>query len=355
MESQALRNPASAQKNRLQSHQYEPVFQETDAGVHYSRLNVSGGFVGEVPVLAYSWHNGLCLERARDRKGQSTHPCIHESITRRSVAHDKNLAYQARTCRAKTELNRHVESLAHIFSPASPELLEQRALLKRVDTKFICHRESLPSVLTPLQASYQAALSGSTMDAPYRTIYLDTEEHRCLTDHHRGRRPRFKVRIRHHLARELTYLEVKVKGSKGKTAKERIQLPFSTEELSPEQLTEALKGYPEIPAEDLRPRMWIEFNRIMLVGIEQEERITIDTNLVFRDQQGKKSLSDLAVLEVKQRKQSHQSPSMKALRSRQYVQLSLSKYVTGAQLLWPEIPLNRYKLNLREIRRMTAC
>ena len=146
-----------------------------------------------------------------------------------------------------------------------------------------------------------------------------------------------------------------MKGSKGKTAKERVQLPFSTEDLSPEQLTEALKGHPEIPAGDLRPRMWIEFNRIMLVGVELEERITIDTNLVFRDQQGETALSDLAILEVKQRKQSHQSPSMKALRGRQYVQLSLSKYVTGAQLLWPEIPLNRYKLNLREIRRMTPC
>jgi hypothetical protein len=193
------------------------------------------------------------------------------------------------------------------------------------------------------------------MNAPYRTIYLDTDDRKCLIDHHRGRRPRFKVRIRHHLARELTYLEVKVKGTRGRTAKERIQLPFSTEDLSPKKLTEALAEHPDIPAKGLGPSMWIEFNRITLVGIELEERITIDTNLVFRDHQGEEKLSDLAILEIKQRRRSHQSPTMKALRGKQYVQVSLSKYVTGAQFLWPEIRLNRYQPNLREIQRITKC
>ncbi len=242
-----------------------------------------------------------------------------------------------------------------IFTPASPQLLEDRALLKRVDTKFICHIENLDPLLTHLQPSYHAAISGSTMNAPYRTIYLDTEERRCLTDHHRGRRPRFKVRIRHHLARELTFLEVKAKRIKGSTAKDRIALPFSTEVIPPRELADSLTSHPDIPAHELRPSMWVEFDRTTLVGVELEERITIDTNLVFRDHEGEHTLDDLVILEVKQARRTHQSPSMKALRGKKYVQLSLSKYVTGAQLLWPDIRLNRYKPNLREIKRITRC
>ena len=244
---------------------------------------------------------------------------------------------------------------SNIFTPASPELLAERALLKRVDTKFICHRKHLPELCAPLQQDYNAAVSGTTTHAPYRTIYLDTDGRKCLTDHHRGKRPRFKVRIRHHLAREMTFLEVKESRRKGKTAKDRIHLPFSTEDVSPEQLTESLAAHPDIPAAELRPRMWVEFSRTTLVGIDVEERITIDTDLVFRDQNGEKSLSDLAILEVKQNRRNHHSPSMKALRPRQYVELSLSKYITGAQFLWPEIRLNRYKPNVREIQRVTRC
>ena len=242
-----------------------------------------------------------------------------------------------------------------IFTPAEPQLLEQRALLKRVDTKFVCHQKHLTELCNPLQDLYNTALSGTTVHAPYRTIYLDTEERKCLTDHHRGRRPRFKVRIRHHLARELSFLEVKASRSKGKTAKKRIHLPFSTEDVSPEQLANALGEYPDIPTTTLRPRMWVEFHRTTLVGIDVKERITIDTDLVFWDKNGKKTLSDLAILEVKQARRNHHSPSMKALRARQYVELSLSKYVTGAQYLWPDIRLNRYKPNVRAIQRITRC
>ena len=174
-------------------------------------------------------------------------------------------------------------------------------------------------------------------------FYWDTPERRCLTDHHRGKRPRFKVRIRHHLARELTFLEVKVNRSKGKTSKNVFRFR-SRRKTFLGRLDAALTGQPEIPVNDIRPSMWIEFNRVMLVGVELEERITIDTNLVFRDHQGEKNLPNLAIIEVKQRKQANQSPSMKALRGRQSVKLSISKYVTGAQLLWPDIKLNRCKL-----------
>ena len=240
-----------------------------------------------------------------------------------------------------------------IFDPATQELLEQRALLKRVDTKFVCHQRHLQGFCESLRSEYQAVQSGNTSHAPYRTIYWDTKERKSLIDHHRGRRPRFKVRIRHHLAREMTFLEVKASRSKGKTAKERIDLPFATEDLTHAQLADRLSAHSDIPAADLRPSMWVEFRRMTLVGVHVNERITIDTELVFKDENGEQALPDLAILEVKQRRRDHHSPSMKVLRAKQFTEMSLSKYVTGAQYLWPEIRLNRYKPNLREIHRIT--
>jgi len=146
---------------------------------------------------------------------------------------------------------------------------------------------------------------------------------------------------------------VKSSRRKGKTAKSRIHLPFSTEDISRKEMAENLVAHPNIPATQIRPRMWVEFRRTTLAGINIEERLTIDTDLVFRDQNGEKKITDLVILEVKQARRNHHSPSMKVLRDKQYKEISLSKYVTGAQCLWPEIRLNRYKPNMREIHRVT--
>ena len=241
------------------------------------------------------------------------------------------------------------------FTHADPELLARRTLQKRVDTKFICRAHALDTLVAPLESHFHAAVSGRYVHAPYRTVYWDTPERKSLFDHHRGKRPRFKVRIRHHIGRELSSLEVKSNRGQGNTSKNRFPLPYPCEDLAPEQLEEALTSHAFAPSHTLRPSMVIEFNRTTLVGVAIEERMTIDTDLIFRDEQREYELPELAIVEVKQAKWNHQSPSMQLLRRNKIRELGISKYLTGAQFLWPHLKLNRHRQNVREIRRVLSA
>ena len=238
------------------------------------------------------------------------------------------------------------------FAHADPDLLARRTLQKRVDTKFLCRTESLSRILPPLEPHFQVALAGEYTHAPYRTIYWDTRERKSLFDHHRGKRPRFKVRIRHHIGRERSFLEVKSNRGQGRTSKARFSIPYAAEELTSDHLETALDNHPSVHPEDLKPAMIIEFNRTTLVGIQLEERMTVDTDLIFRDGERDVALPGLAIVEIKQARWNHQSPSMQTLRAHKIRATAISKYLTGAQFLWPDLKLNRHKPNLREIRRV---
>ena len=76
--------------------------------------------------------------------------------------------------------------------------------------------------------------------------------------------------------------------------------------------------------------------------------------LWFGDGTREEHIENLAIIEVKQARFNARSPIMRALRTRRALQLRVSKYITGAQLLWPEIRLNRYNHRLRMLRRRIA-
>ena len=101
-------------------------------------------------------------------------------------------------------------------------------------------------------------------------------------------------------------------------------------------------------------RSKIGFDRLMLVGFDTEERVTIDTGLWFNDGRTTHQIQDLVIVEVKQARFKARSPIMQALRAQKALQLRVSKYITGAQLLWPEIRLHRYNNRLRMLRRRIA-
>ena len=102
---------------------------------------------------------------------------------------------------------------------ASEELLSQRALQKRVDSKFILHERALEPLFFHLSQDYAIVLSNKNRIARYQNTYFDTAEYLFLREHHRGRRPRYKIRIRHYPDRELSFLECKKKLSLIRTGK----------------------------------------------------------------------------------------------------------------------------------------
>ncbi len=234
------------------------------------------------------------------------------------------------------------------FREATTDLLRGRLLQRRVDTKFILGTGALSRVLSSLRDHYGILQASGEPVAWYRTLYFDTPEFLCLREHHRGRRPRHKVRVRHYPDRQLSFLEVKQKTQKGITEKERVPIPFREESLSEENHA-FVNAHSPIASEVLVPGLRTAFGRIQLVGLQTLERATFDVQLQFEGHSGTAEIPGAVIAEVKQPRYMPRSPVMLALRREGLRPTRVSKYCTAATLLMPEIPLQLFRPILRSL------
>ena len=235
------------------------------------------------------------------------------------------------------------------FPDVSEDLLRERELLTRVDTKFVFELSKLEPLLRGLVGDYQLLRAGGEAVAQYRTLYFDTADFRYLRAHHRGRRPRYKVRIRHYLERELSMLEVKKKTNGNKTEKVRKPLSFNSEGLTEEDLA-FIDSFNPVHSSELHPILRTDFSRISLVGVHAEERVTFDVHLNFRGQEEGVTLSGGVIAELKQARFMPGSGAVLALRELGIRPCSVSKVCTAAMLLLPEVRLNRLRPSLRSLK-----
>lgn len=236
---------------------------------------------------------------------------------------------------------------------ASPALLAQRSLMQRVDTKFAFHVRELEGLITGLGGHYAVVRVGTQPLDRYETTYFDTAALTLFDQHLRDRRPRFKVRVRHYLGRRLTYLEVKRKGAAGTTAKWRRSLPFGEAMLSPES-ARFLDGVCPIPASTLRATACTNFDRIMLVGTDTLERVTLDLHVDLLAGTRARRLEDVVIAEVKQDRQRWRTPIMTCLRAHHIRPLSISKYCAATALLIEGARGQRYRPRLRDLHRVVS-
>jgi len=166
------------------------------------------------------------------------------------------------------------------FSHASPELLSKRELLQRVDRKFVVSTSLVRPFLDLLGRTHHLLSQGDEGWARYETCYFDTQKLVSFRDHLRGRRPRFKVRIRHHLGRRKSFLELKTKDAGGRTHKSRRERDFGDTALSPSDLAFLTDAAPTQLGR-LQESVWTNFDRATFLGTHEVERITVDCNLAF--------------------------------------------------------------------------
>lgn len=247
-----------------------------------------------------------------------------------------------------TPLNHQLSKL-HEFPV---EKLGEKALLKRVDTKFLAPASRLPALIELLSDGYGLLPAGGEAIADYRTLYFDSPERRLYHQHRRGRRDRFKIRIRHYLDRSLTMLEVKCKNNHGITSKNRLDHDFGDHRLSGEDrvyLTEHSPG----DGQEYEPQIWTNFRRITLVGLHSAERLTIDLNLEFSSRTAHQKMPGLAIIEMKQPHFHPRSEAIMALRAQGLRKDSMSKYCTAQAMLNPELRQNRFLPVLKRAERLS--
>lgn len=235
------------------------------------------------------------------------------------------------------------------FSGVSPDLLASRALLQRVDRKYTLAADVVEPILTTLSTAYGVLRAGDAVAARYRTVYFDTDDRRFFHAHRRGRAERFKVRVRHHVDREMSFVEVKHRSALGHSTKFVLPRPFGVSTLDDDARAFVERHCP-VSARELTAQLWISFRRVTLVGYELDERLTIDCSLEYGNGVRTEHWPHAAIAEVKQARRANHTPSIRALRGARVSERSISKYCVATTRL-SDVRGNSFKPALRALER----
>jgi hypothetical protein len=238
------------------------------------------------------------------------------------------------------------------FEVATAALIEARSLQQRVDRKYLLRADALQPLLARLRQGYCLLPAGEQGWARYENTYLDTPGRDLYHAHRCGRRPRYKIRIRHHVERRLSFLEIKRKTNNGRTAKHRLALPYGQSHLgAPERLF--IDRCATVDTAHLMPCVSISFARLTLVAKGLNERLTFDRDLTFIGGTCEKRFSRLVIAEIKQAEYSNHLGAVAELRTLHVREAAFSKYCVGTIVVAP-VAGNVFKPTLKAVERLSA-
>lgn len=229
-------------------------------------------------------------------------------------------------------------------------------LMNRLDQKYLILKDWIPELLRRCEEDYQILEVAGDRVTTYSNHFIDTPDLESFNQHVRGRKSRYKARIRSYGSNGLSFLEVKRKTVHGRTVKARISRSKESAWNAPLTDTEIRflnehYGYSEGHMLQMRST----FNRLTLVSTALKERITIDTDLTFFQENETEGLGSIAIMEVKQERINRFSPILLALRSFRFStpplgrKTSLSKYIVGTLLLNRNLESRVYRSAMKRI------
>lgn len=224
-------------------------------------------------------------------------------------------------------------------------------LMKRFDTKYILHINRLNSILLKASKSYFIFKVSGNLSRTYTTSYFDTPNFNMYLNHHNGRLNRFKIRQRVYADTKEEFLEVKFKTNKSSTIKQRIKVDVNTPAVDKNSFVMNKSPY---CYNDLSLSLTNKFARIMLVSKQFNERVTIDTDLVFLTGSVSKKISNLVIIEQKRSAYNKQTEFTQILQDERIKPIGFSKYCIGMALTKPNIKSNRFKLKLNLLNKIMS-
>ena len=233
------------------------------------------------------------------------------------------------------------------FESATLEDLNSFKLMNRVDQKFIFREDELSHILSEISLNYKVLTLDKTTIFPYNTLYFDTPKLNSYYDHHNGKPNRYKIRYRKYVHSGDVFFEIKKKLKGIRTNKFRIPTHQIPDEIGIEEqkfMNDCLHTNL-----DVKQSIWVNYNRITLISKNNEERVTIDLHVHFKNQDHEFPLTGLVILEIKQPKISKCTELVKSLRNRHIRETRISKYGIGLALLNGKLKQNAFGSKLRKI------
>ncbi|MEZ4631665.1 MAG: polyphosphate polymerase domain-containing protein [Deinococcales bacterium] len=248
------------------------------------------------------------------------------------------------------------------LSPISLAEMDEVALLRRIDSKYLCRLADLPKLIAELADDYQILEIGNKRLQRYQSLYFDTADFGFYQAHRAGHLNRYKLRSRSYLDSGTHFLEVKYKTNQERTLKYRLATSefvdnFHSSEPNFQSYHDFLK--PLIPYEvsSLQPSLMNHFKRLTLASLKHKERITIDLDLGFSASReatlSHMTMSELVVIELKREAFKAHSAFERLLKSHKIYPSGFSKYAVGLSFLYP-LKSNRFKPIHRQLNKLTA-
>lgn len=246
------------------------------------------------------------------------------------------------------------DAFARLAPISLADLIGSAELLTRVDRKYVLSRTdaaallaALPTLATPPSVLEIAGVRSSE----YGSVYFDTPDLLSYRMAATNRRRRFKLRTRSYLDVGEAYLEVKTRGARSTTVKDR--LPYDIDRRA--ELTPAGRGYVDeslvglgLPAARIRlaPTLVTTYRRTTLHLPDAGSRATVDTDLAWEGDDGRTlRLPDTVIVETKSA--ARISVVDRLLWRAGHRPSTVSKYGTGMAALHPELPANKWARVLR--------
>lgn len=242
-------------------------------------------------------------------------------------------------------------SVLSTFNQVDLAGLDEVRLLNRIDTKYVFHISKLQEILEEVQPYYDILEIGSNRIFKYESLYFDTDDFQLYKFHHNGKLNRLKVRYRKYSDSGLVFFEAKYKVKGDRTEKLRLRQAEIKLNLTPEEFS--IVNHPQVESSLLKKKLWIYFNRITFASKQRNERLTLDTSVVFDNNRSKCSYPELVIAEIKTEKSSYRSPMVRALKNRHLEEIGFSKYAMAVANL-EDIKSNAFKPNLIKIKKIIA-
>ena len=231
------------------------------------------------------------------------------------------------------------------------QLAESAALMMRVDRKYLLGVDRARRVLAEIDSATRVLEVDGVRASAYASVYFDTPDLLSFRLAAQRRRRRFKLRSRTYLDSATTFLEMKTRGARRTTVKDRTAYPSAPDTLTSDAVdyvADALEtiGIAGTRAADLRPRLTTRYRRTTLVAGDATARCTIDTELTWHDIDGRVLTAPHLVI-VETKSPAGRSDFDRLLWAAGARPVSISKYATGLAALHDELPRNRWSRVLR--------
>lgn len=251
----------------------------------------------------------------------------------------------------------HLADVAHLPGVGLDELVETAALQTRVDRKYVLPLPAVPALLAALPAGTRRLVIDGRDTFGYASVYFDTPDLEAFRLAAGRRRRRYKVRTRTYEDTGGCWLEVKTRGPRGTTVKDRREhdpdacadldgaLDFVAGTLRRHGLDLPDVGTADGPV--LAPTLVTRYRRRTL-HLPDGARVTVDTGLEWlgaTPDGGAAALPQHAVVETKS--VAGASAADHALWALGHRPSRISKYATGLVVLDPALADRPWRRTLR--------